>query len=67
MAEIKTNPVLECETDRHDDHLCYMVSQGFHISDIEEFKSLIENAEYRCTHCGREAKKPFNLCEPEHL
>ena len=54
-------------TGNHDEHLCYLMSQGFHISDEQEFKALIEDARYRCDHCGRHAKSDINLCVPMHL
>ena len=57
----------ECCTGNHGEHLCYLISQGFHISDEQEFKSLIEDAQYRCDHCGRHAKSYTNLCVPMHL
>jgi hypothetical protein len=57
----------ECCTGDHTEHLCYLISQGFNISDTQEFKALIEDAEYRCDHCGRHAKSYTNLCVPMHL
>jgi hypothetical protein len=57
----------ECCTGDHTEHLCYLISQGFDISDAQEFRSLIEDAQYRCDHCGRHAKSYTNLCVPMHL
>jgi hypothetical protein len=54
-------------TGDHSKHLCYLVSQGFHLSDEQEFKALIENAEYRCDHCRHHAQSDANLCVPVHL
>jgi len=51
-------------TGNHSEHLCYLISQGFHLSDEQEFKALIENTQYRCNHCGRHAKSDANLCVP---
>ncbi len=66
MAEEKTgNP--ECKSESHNKHLCYIVSQGFHLSDAEEYKALIQNAKFKCRHCGRAAKSADNLCEPIEL
>lgn len=56
-----------CQTELHDQHLCYIISQGFHLSDKQEYKSLVENAEYKCNHCGRIAKSGSNLCVPTHM
>ena len=58
---------LECCTGSHTEHLCYMVSQGFHISDEPEYKALVENPRYQCNHCGRIATSGANLCVPFEL
>ena len=67
MAEEIAQKNTECCTGSHSDHLCYLVSQGFNLSDEQEFKTLIEDAEYRCDHCGRHAKSDASLCVPMHL
>ena len=54
-------------TGNHIEHLCYLISQGFHLSDEQEFKALIEDAQYRCDHCGRHAKSENSVCVPMHL
>ena len=60
--KIKHNP--NCKRDSFTDHLCYIVSQGIHISEPEKFEVLIANPEFKCQHCGRVAKSERNLCEP---
>ena len=65
-VELKQQKTQFC-TDNHSDHLCYLVSQGFNISDEQEFRALIEDAKYRCNHCGRHAKSDVNLCVPVPL
>jgi hypothetical protein len=67
MAEELLKQNTECCTGNHSDHLCYLMSQGFHLSDEQEFKALIEDAQYRCDHCGHHAKSDANLCVPMHL
>jgi hypothetical protein len=67
MDTADTKLDLECCTGVHTDHLCYMVSQGFHVSDEEEYKALVENAEYKCHRCERVARSCSNLCVPVHL
>ena len=57
----------ECQREVHTDHLCYMVSQGFHISDEQEYKILVDKPEFKCNHCGRTARSSANLCVPTHL
>ena len=64
--ELLKHNIERCTTN-HSEHLCYLVSQGFHLSDEREFEALIENAQYRCDHCGRHAKSDANLCMPMRL
>ena len=51
----------------HMEHLCYMVSQGFHVSDEQEYKVLVENPRHKCLRCGRVAANDDNLCSPGSL
>ncbi len=67
MAEEITQQNTECCTGDHSEHLCYLISQGFHLSDEQEFKVLIEDAQYRCDHCGHHSKSDANICVPMHL
>jgi hypothetical protein len=59
----KTDRKVENSTE----HLCYLISQGFHISDAEEFKTLINRPKFACRHCSRHANNDINLCMPEKL
>ena len=67
MDKENTQHSSECHSEVHNQHLCYIVSQGFHLSDGQEYKALVEDAEYKCNHCGRAAKSDTNLCVPAHL
>ncbi len=67
MAEMQSKHNSECQSVLHEQHLCYIISQGFHLSDEQEYRALIDNAEHKCEHCGREAKSDANLCVPRHL
>ena len=67
MAEELVQHNTECCTGNHSEHLCYLTSQGFHLSDEQEFRALIENAKFKCKHCGRQAKSNANLCVPAPL
>ncbi|MHC4074532.1 MAG: hypothetical protein ACYTGS_21315 [Planctomycetota bacterium] len=53
--------------DSFGEHLCYLVSQGFNISDEQEYVDLTVNAHFRCDHCGRQANRHESLCVPVHL
>jgi hypothetical protein len=57
----------ECFTDAHTEHLCYITSQGFHLTNEPEYRALIAEPKYRCNHCHRTARKETNLCEPVSL
>lgn len=57
----------ECNTGVHTEHLCYIVSQGFHLSDEQGYKALLDDPKFRCNHCGRTARNDANLCAPAHL
>ena len=55
------------QTELHDQHLCYIISQGFNLTDEQEYKVLVEDARYICNHCKRKAKSDANLCVPTPL
>ncbi len=59
---LKDNSI--CDSELHIQHLCYIISQGFHLTDEQEYKALVEDAKYMCTHCHRTAKSAANLCVP---
>jgi hypothetical protein len=68
MATVDTQPNnTECHTGVHTEHLCYIIAQGFRLSDEEDFRALVNNPEYTCRHCGRTAKNGENLCVPDPL
>jgi len=51
----------------HENHLCYLHNLGLLEADLEHYKGLVKDAQYICKRCGRAAKNPENLCEPEKL
>ncbi len=67
MAEETVKHNLECKNESHSRHLCYIISQGFHLSDEEEYKALLEDPKFKCQHCGRVANSKKNLCKPVKL
>ena len=48
----------------HNEHLCYLLCEGFHLSNKEEYKDLVQNAKYFCQSCGRTAESADYLCDP---
>ncbi|TFG46449.1 MAG: hypothetical protein E4H40_07350 [Candidatus Brocadiia bacterium] len=67
MAKKPVQHNLGCLSDSHNCHLCYMVSQGFHLTDEKEYKALVRSPKFKCMHCGRAANSEGNLCEPVKL
>ena len=67
MAKENVIHNLECESSLHHQHLCYIISQGFPLSDEYEYQSLIKDPQFKCQHCGRVANSDQNLCEPVKL
>ena len=57
----------ECREDLHLEHLCYITSQGFHLSDEREYQSLVNEPRFLCRRCYRIANKGRNLCAPTEL
>ncbi len=64
MAQEFSEHNTECKSEDHDKHLCYLVSQGFHLSDAEAFEDLTNKPKFTCKHCGRKANSDQNLCVP---
>lgn len=56
-----------CAGELHTGHLCYLLSQGFHLEDAEAYTVLVQNPRFRCGHCGRTAAGQMNLCLPVPL
>ena len=67
MAKENTKHNFKCGSPLHKQHLCYFVSQGFHLTDEREYKMLVENSQFMCQHCGRTARCKENLCKPVEL
>ena len=56
-----------CESDYHDRHICFLMYEGFHYSNRDGYRELVQDAHYRCQNCGRTAKEAKNLCAPVDL
>ena len=67
MMSLKTQGDLECRGKSHSEHLCYLISQGFHLSDEQEFRALIGKPRFACRRCSRVANSGKNLCVPYDL
>jgi hypothetical protein len=67
MAEENSTHDTECQSNSHTRHLCYIVSQGFHLSDKQDYEALVKDPKFKCEHCGRVANSEKNLCRPVSL
>lgn len=52
-----------CTSTGHNQHLCYLMYEGFHLKEPEKYKEIVSNAEYRCQNCGRTARSVDFLCD----
>ena len=66
MSENKQHNT-DCNTDKHNEHLCYLQYGGFHYSNRSEYKALVQDAQFICRNCGRTAGNAANLCDPVEL
>ena len=67
MADEKKDHNAACETEAHEQHLCYLMYEGYHYTNREEYKKLVKDAGYICQNCGRTAASDINLCAPTKL
>ena len=56
-----------CESDKHSEHLCFLMYEGWHFGHRGEYKALVQDASHLCENCGRTAKRASNLCAPKEL
>ena len=64
MQEVTKQHNAECTADAHNEHLCYLMCDGFHYSHKEQYKVMVQDANFRCQYCARTAKRAENLCAP---
>ena len=55
---------LEPHCSTHNQHLCYLVSQGFDRTDPDEYLSLVSEPVFQCANCKRLANHGDHLCRP---
>ena len=67
MAEEAIVNKESCTSDRHNEHLCFLMFEGFHYKNKEAYEAIVRDAQYRCQNCGRTAKSETNLCVPIEL
>ncbi|MHC4638655.1 MAG: hypothetical protein ACYTBP_11835 [Planctomycetota bacterium] len=67
MKEENRKHDLDCTEDKHKHHLCFLMSEGWHLTHPKAYKEIVKDAEYRCRFCDRTAKSQDNLCNPVKL
>jgi len=67
MAQKNDQNNTECRSELHNQHLCYFISQGFHLTDEQKYNDMVSEQRFKCRHCGRVARDANNLCEPTEL
>ena len=67
MVETKNQVETCCNPELHNEHLCYIISQGMHLTDQQAYNALTAEPKFRCCHCDRTAHGAANLCVPTEL
>lgn len=67
MVETATQIETPSDSDLRSERVCYIISQGMHLTDPQAYRVLIEAPRFRCRHCGYAAHCDENLCVPIEL
>ncbi|MHC4725852.1 MAG: hypothetical protein ACYS17_01350 [Planctomycetota bacterium] len=67
MTEEKIAKNESCASDVHNEHLCFLICDGFYETNRDAFRAMVQDAQYRCQICGRTASSRKNLCDPVTL
>ena len=67
MNSRKTQMEMQSNSGTSEEHLCYIVSQGFHLTDEQSYLIMTSDSKFRCGHCGKQAVHDRNLCVPMEL
>jgi hypothetical protein len=67
MTEKQMEQNADCASATHQTHLCYLMYEGFHFSHPDEYKQIVQDAQFRCQNCGRTAHRSDQLCNPVSL
>ena len=67
MAEQKMATNESCASDVDNEHMCFLICDGFYETNKDAFRAMVQDAQYRCQICGRTARSEKNLCAPVAL
>jgi len=67
MAEQKIEQNMNCKSQMHEKHLCHLMYEGFHLTNPQEYRDIVQDAQFRCQNCGRTANSEEALCAPVSL
>ena len=67
MEEKKIQENSGCTSEKHGDHLCHLMYEGFHFNHPQQYKEMVQDAQFRCQNCGRTANRSEQLCGPVSL
>ncbi|MHC4538319.1 MAG: hypothetical protein ACYTEK_03510 [Planctomycetota bacterium] len=67
MPDDNNTPSQPCKTEGHRQHLCHLADEFFHVHHADEYRTMVEKAQFKCLFCARTANSDQNLCYPEAL
>ena len=67
MAKEIKLPNSRCNSRMHNQHLCTLADQYFHVHESEKFREMVKDPEFKCQFCGRIAKSHEILCYSAEL
>jgi hypothetical protein len=60
-------PEVKSPHPEHEQHLCFLHNMGYVQSNLEDYKTIVRDANFVCKGCGRTAASDKNLCDPDKL
>ena len=67
MPEISNLPKGPCNGSEHNQHLCVLTKEYFHVYKADKFRKMVENPGFKCQFCGHTSNNSENLCFPVEL
>lgn len=64
MPDENNLPKGPCNCAGHEEHLCVLSKEYFHVYKADKFKDMVKNPAFKCQFCGRVSKEDKHLCFP---